>query len=247
VEHTGTNDDDSISCIAVDDGERSWSFDVGGEAFGQLALGDTVAVRASPRSGKLLGLALDRDRAPGEGPPGVTTAGEPAAATSEPAVAAGEPAAAATVGDGAGAVRPGARSAQHNGDAGAPPPSALLSADEVSAAVGRPVRRTAFTPGAASVVYRGQGITVIVTVADGFLGSLTAMAQRRGRPLAGIGDGAWLLNRGRTAVLLVGGLTAKVTTGGSAARSLPPDAVSTLAAAVAERLPRHATLPRGRR
>ncbi|HEY7359173.1 MAG TPA: hypothetical protein VH642_00075, partial [Streptosporangiaceae bacterium] len=150
-------------------------------------------------------------------------------------------------GEGAGAVRPGARRAQRNGGAGTPPPSALLSADEVSAAVGRPVRRTAFTPGAASVVYRGEGITVIVTVGDGFLGSLTAMAQRRGRPLAGIGDGAWLLNRGRTAVLLVGGLTAKVTTGGSAARSLPPDAVSTLAAAVAERLPRHATLPRGRR
>src|SRR5512132_535326 len=77
---------------------------------------------------------------------------------------------------------------------------------EVSAAVGRPVRRAAFTPVAASVVYRGQGITVIVTVADGFLGSLTAMAQRRGQPLAGIGDGAWLLNRGRTAVLLVGQL-----------------------------------------
>jgi hypothetical protein len=252
VEHTGTNDDDSISCIAVDDGERSWSFDVGGEAFGQLALGDTVAVRASPRSGKLLGLAPDRDRAPGCGPPAATTAGEPAAAasepaaaTSEPAAATSEPAAAATAGDGAGAVRPGARWAQRDGAAGAPPPSALLSADEVSAAVGRPVRRTAFTPGAASVVYRGEGITVIVTVADGFLGSLTAMAQRRGRPLAGIGDGAWLLNRGRTAVLLAGGLTAKVTAGGSATRSLPPDAVTRLAATVAERLPHHASLPGG--
>jgi hypothetical protein len=98
---------------------------------------------------------------------------------------------------------------------------------------------------AASVVYRGQGITVIVTVADGFLGSLTAMAQRRGQPLAGIGDGAWLLNRGRTAVLLVGGLTAKVTAGGSATRSLPPDAVTRLAATVAERLPHHAALPGG--
>jgi hypothetical protein len=94
-------------------------------------------------------------------------------------------------------------------------------------------------------VYRGQGITVIVTVADGFLGSLTAMAQRRGRPLAGIGDGAWLLNRGRTAVLLAGGLTAKVTAGGSATRSLPPDAVTRLAATVAERLPHHASLPGG--
>jgi hypothetical protein len=239
MEHTGTGDDDYISCIAVDDGERSWSFDVGREAFGRLALGDTVAVRASPRSGKLLGLTPGRDRAPGEDPPAATTAGEPGAA-------AGEPGAVATAGDGAGALSPGARWAQRNGAAGAPPPGVLLSADEVSAAVGRPVRRTAFTPGAASVVYRGEGITVIVTVADGFLGSLTAMAQRRGQPLAGIGDGAWLLNRGRTAVLLVGGLTAKVTAGGSATRSLPPDAVTRLAATVAERLPYHATLPGGR-
>src|SRR5215468_12489686 len=249
VEHTGTNDDDYISCIAVDDGERSWSFDVGGETFGQLALGDTVAVRASPRSGRLLGLTPDRDQAPGVGPPAAENPGEPAAssepsaasseaaaATGRPTTAAGEPGGAAAAGDGTGAMRPGARWAQRNGAAGAPPPSALLSADEVSAAVGRPVRRTAFTPGAASVVYRGEGITVIVTVADGFLGSLTAMAQRRGQPLAGIGDGAWLLNRGRTAILLVGGLTAKVTAGGSATRSLPPDAVTRLAATVAERL-----------
>jgi hypothetical protein len=50
VENRGANDDDSlITCIAVDDGDRSWSFDVSGAAFGQLALGDTVSVRASPR------------------------------------------------------------------------------------------------------------------------------------------------------------------------------------------------------
>jgi hypothetical protein len=245
VEQAGANDDDYISCIAVDDGERSWSFDVTGEAFGQLAPGDTVAVRASPRSGKLLGLTPDRDRALDAGPPAASIAGEPAASADEPAAATGEPAATATAGDAAGAVPPGARWAQRNGAGSAPPRGVLLSADEVSAAVGRPVRRAAFTPEAASVVYRGQGITVIVTVADGFLGSLTAMAQRRGQPLAGIGDGAWLLNRGRTAVLLVGGLTAKVTAGGSATRSLPPDAVTRLAATVAERLPRHAALPGG--
>ena len=144
---------------------------------------------------------------------------------------------------GAGAVPPGGRWAQHDGGAAAPPPGVLLSADEVSAAVGRPVRGTGLMPGAASVVYRGEGITVIVTVADGFLGSLTALARRRGQPLAGVGDEAWLLNRGRTAVLLVGGLTAKVSAGGSAARSLPPDALARLAATVAERLPHHVTLP----
>jgi hypothetical protein len=154
----------------------------------------------------------------------------PGAASSEPGVVGGEagaPSGAATTDDAAGVV----------------PPGALLSAGEVSAAAGRPVRVTSFTPGAASVVYRGEGITVVVTVADGFLGSLIALARRRGQPLAGVGDEAWLLNRGRTVVLLAGGLTVKISAGGSATRSLPPDALARLAAAVAERLPHHATLP----
>jgi hypothetical protein len=282
VEHTGANDNNYVSCIAVDDGERSWSFDVSGEAFAQLALGDAVTVRASPRSGKLLGLTLDQDRAGGatllgqagvaatdesqagvaatdesqagvaatdQGPtataagslPAATTKGEPTAATGQPGAAGpepgappGQPAAAPAATDGAGAA-PAARWAQRDGGADAPPAGALVSADEVSAAVGRPVRGTSGTSGAASVVYRGEGITVIVTVADGFLGSLIALARRRGQPLAGVGDEAWLLNRGRTAVLLAGGLTAKISAGGSATRSLPPDALARLAAAVAER------------
>ena len=117
----------------------------------------------------------------------------------------------------------------------------MLAAGEVSAAVGRPVRAAALTTGAASTVYRGEGITVIVTVADGFLGGLAALARRRGQPLPGVGDEAWLLNRDRTVVLQAGGRTAKVTLGGSAARSLPPDVVTRLAAAVAERLPVHTT------
>jgi len=138
---------------------------------------------------------------------------------------------------------PGGRRAQQGGEAAALPPGVLLSADEVSAAVGRPVRGTSFTPGTTSAVYRGEGITVVVTVADGFLGSLIALARRRGQPLAGVGDEAWLLNRGRTAVLRAGGLTAKVSAGGSATRSLPPDALARLAATVAKRLPDHVTLP----
>jgi hypothetical protein len=267
LEHSGTNNDDSyISCIAVDDGERSWSFDISREAFAQLALGDTVAVRASPRSGKLLGLMPaqgwargaarpDQDEASGTRPggagaatderPPTATAGNWAAAAGEPgatAATAGEPAAAATTGDGASAVPPGDRARRGEG-AAVPPPGVLLSADEVSAAVGRPVRGTGSTTGAASVAYRGEGITVIVTIADGFLGSLIALARRRGRPLPGVGDEAWLLNRGRTAVLLAGGLTAKISAGGSAVRSLPPDALARLAASAAERLPHHVTLP----
>ena len=58
-----------------------------------------------------------------------------------------------------------------------------------------------------------------------------------------IGDGAWLLNRDRTVVLRAGGRTAKVTLGGSAARSVPPEVVTRLAAAVAERLPDQTTPP----
>ena len=109
VEHTGTNDDDSyISCIAVDDGKRSWSFDVSGEAFAQLALGDTVAVRASPRSGKLLGLMPDqggRAAPPGRirtrraAPPGRAGPGWRAVDEGPPAAARREPARATTAGE----------------------------------------------------------------------------------------------------------------------------------------------------
>src|SRR5262249_10718092 len=73
VERRGASDDESsVTYIAVDAGERCGSFDVSGSAFGRLALGDGVAVRASPRSGKLLGLM------PGEGgaDAGPTAAGQ---------------------------------------------------------------------------------------------------------------------------------------------------------------------------
>jgi hypothetical protein len=239
VENSSTNDDDtSIACVAVDDGERSWSFDVSGKSFGQLALGDTVTVRASPRSGKLLGVvptqlgtgggAAAPDRAAVNGHD-ESRPGEPADDESrrgEPVRGEGRPAAAAA-----------------GQQAGATPRAALLAAGEVSAAVGRPVRAAALTTRATSTVYRGEGVTVIVTVADGFLGSLASLARRRGHPLPGVGDEAWLLNRDRTVVLRAGGRTAKVTLGGSAARSLPPDVVTRLAASVAERLPDHATSP----
>jgi hypothetical protein len=339
LEHRRTNDGDSyISCIAVDDGERSWSFDVRGPAFGQLALGDMVAVRASPRSGKLLSLIPAEGRtgggapAPGRagpaarggGPRGDAAAGGAAAdwaaagdaaasgvagggtaaggvggggavaggagadwAAAGDAAASGAAAGGAAAGDaaaggvaagevaasevaagqaaaaevGAGEAAAGEARARKAGaggagageavsgtagagvDAGATPPGALLAAGEVSAAVGRPVRATALVPEAASVLYRGEGVTVVVTVADAFLGSLTGLARRHGKPLPGVGDEAWLLNRGRTAVMRAGGLTAKITIGGSAARSLPPDVLPRLAATVAERLPHQATPP----
>jgi len=234
VEHRSASDDDpSITRVALDDGERSWSFDVRGAASGQLALGDTVTVRASPRSGKLLSLVAGQDEA------------EAAAAPGRPGLAAGDqdrPAALAGAGDGPGpaAVGDGAEPPGDLGDA-AEPPGALLAAGEVSAAVGRPVRAAGLASRAASTVYRGDGLTIIVAAANGQLGGLTSLARRRGVPLPEVGDEAWLLNRGRTAVLRVGELTAKVTIGGSAARSMPPDALTRLAATVAGRLPQHAT------
>ena len=106
------------------------------------------------------------------------------------------------------------------------------------------MQATGLTPRAGSTVYRGEGLTIIVKAADGVLRGLTSLARRRGRPLPEVGDEAWSLNRGRTAVLRVGELTAKVTIGGSAARSLPPDALPKLAATVAERLPAHASSQR---
>jgi hypothetical protein len=232
VEHSSASDDDSsITRIALDDGERSWSFDVRGAALGQLALGDMVTVRASPRSGKLLSLVAGQDGTDGA----AVAPGQPWVAAGDAETAAGDAEAAA------GGAEVGTRDGDRPGMADADEeagPGALLAAGEVSAAVGRPVRTIGLTPQAASTVYRGEGLTVIVTAADRFLGSLTSLARRRGLPLPGVGDEAWLLNRGRTAVLRVGGLTARVSVGGSAARSLPPDALTRLAAAVAERLPR---------
>ena len=74
IERHGNDDSDwDVSCIAVDDGERSWSFYVKDAAFGKLALGDVVTVRAAPRSGKLLSLVPLPDgsgsRRSGAGPP----------------------------------------------------------------------------------------------------------------------------------------------------------------------------------
>jgi hypothetical protein len=272
VENRSASDDNwYLPCVALDDGERCWSFDVGRAVFGSLALGDTVAVRASPRSQKLLAVVPEQDlldapsgpvapagpaganghtgsaeltgpadlTGPAEltgpagftgpagpiGPPGPTgrteaTAGPPFSRVPGPA----GPGAVA----GAGVAASGPRG---------PVPGALLTADEISAAVGRPVQAIGLGSGTASAIYRGESVTVIVTAAEGIPGSLSYRPARRfGRPLPGIGDEAWLLNRDRTVVLRVGEITAKVTVGGSAARSLPPDVVPGLAATLAGRL-----------
>ena len=68
VERRGSGDDDVyVPCFAVDDGQRAWSAETSRGAFGRLAVGDPVRVRASPRSRKLLG-ARTRPVPPRPGP-----------------------------------------------------------------------------------------------------------------------------------------------------------------------------------
>jgi hypothetical protein len=79
-------------------------------------------------------------------------------------------------------------------------------------------------------------VSVTLITTSGRVGEANARAARRsGRPLPGIGDGAWLINRGRTAVVRAGGKTVKITIRGGSAR-VPPGAVIRLAAIVADGL-----------
>ena len=207
IERHGNDDSDwDVSCIAVDDGERSWSFCVKDAAFGKLALGDVVTVRAAPRSGKLLSLVPLPDGADH----GAAAPGQPA-----PDLMADEPFLRVTPG----------------------PSNPLLTAEEVTAAVGRPVEVTGFQVGILGGVYRGEELTVSITVAKGALGGLSSGPARRwGRLVPGIGDEAWLINGHHTVVFRVGVHTGKVTVSGAAACALPPDVLSRLATIIVGRL-----------
>ncbi len=216
VERRGSGDDDVyVPCFAVDDGQRAWSADTSRGAFGRLSVGDAVRVRASPRSGKLLGLDT-----PGAAPSGQACEARPAVTDPVPAP---------------GAARAGT---------GLPSGSLLLTAGEAAQMLGGPVREIPFSPPfGAGVIYRRGGATVTVTVAGALLGAVSAgPARHAGPPLAGVGDEAWLLNDDRTAVVCVAGLTAKITFIGwrepAHAGVLPG-----LAAAVAARLSDHVTRP----
>jgi hypothetical protein len=207
IERHGNNDSDwDVSCIAVDDGERSWSFYVKDTAFGKLALGDAVTVRAVPRSGKLLSLVPLPDG---------TDHGTAAPAQPAPDLMADESFLRVTPG----------------------PSNALLTAEEVTAAVGRPVEVTGFQVGIIGGVYRGEDLTVSITVAKGGLGGLSSGPARRwGRAVPGIGDEAWLINGHHTVVFRVGERTGKVTVSGAAACALPPDVLPRLATTIVGRL-----------
>jgi hypothetical protein len=86
-------------------------------------------------------------------------------------------------------------------------------------------------------VYRGEELTVSITVAKGALGGLSSGPARRwGRPVPGIGDEAWLINGHHTVVFRVGVHTGKVTVSGAAACALPPDVLPRLATIIVGRL-----------
>ena len=57
-------------CLALDDGQRAWTFDVGQAAFGQFPLGARIWARIAPRSMRLLDLAM-------AGPEGELLPGQP--------------------------------------------------------------------------------------------------------------------------------------------------------------------------
>jgi hypothetical protein len=92
------------------------------------------------------------------------------------------------------------------------------------------------TPTAFATAYQGNGVTISFITTSGRVGEMNARAARRsGQPLPGVGATAWLVNRGRTAVVQADGKTVKLTVRGGSAQ-VPPGAVTRLAAIAAERL-----------
>jgi len=252
VAHGGAGDDDVYTpCIAIDDGSRAWSFEVGPGVFRQVGLGDRVGVRVAPRSMKLLGLTPGGRLAEAAGAPG-DRVGEVAGDRAGPAAGDRPGPAGGTWAGGLVTVdRDGIVVGDPAGQPWLPAAGRLLTADEISEVLGRPVRSSNVTiPASSAVVYRGDGVTASVTVANGALGGLSSGPARRfGRPLPGIGDEAWILNRDRTAVVRVGTLTAKVTISGPgftdqsvAGRSGPGryGVINELAVTIATRLAEHA-------
>jgi hypothetical protein len=207
IERQGNNDSDwDVSCIAVDDGERSWSFYVKDAAFAKLALGDAVNVRGAPRSGKLLSLVPLRDSTD----PGPAAQGQPA-----PDLMADEP----FLRVAPGSSNPLLTAEEVSAIAGRPVEATGFQFGMLGA-----VYRGADLTVSLTVTRGGMGRLSY------------GPARRWGRALPGIGDEAWQLAHDRTVVFRVGGYAGKVTVSGSAACGLAPDVPPRLATAVAARL-----------
>lgn len=191
TEHRSSGDDEYyVSCVAIDDGQGAWSFEVDG-SLDRVALGDLVRVRADPRRMKLISL---------------------------------------TVTDSHAGCRPASR---------LPVPGPLLTAAEIAEVLGTAVAGHQFDIGIGTgVIYTGGGATLSLTIADGRLAAFNAMLGRRfGSPLPGIGDEAWLLNRGRTVIAVAGAVAAKLTlSGGPEGGIRDPSAIAKLAAVAVARL-----------
>ena len=206
-------------CLALDDGQRSWAFDVGQAAFGQFPLGARIRATIAPRSMRLLDLAMVGPE--GEALPGQPRWGEAAGAGPAPWE-----------------TRPRASLATAADDPAGPDPvllGPLVTAADVEAVLGFGVRFRG-TPTPFATAYQGHGVTVSFITTSGRVAEMNARAARRsGRPLPGAGETAWLINRGRTAVVRAEGKTVRLTVRGSSVR-VPPGAVTRMAAIVAERL-----------
>ncbi|HEX3388121.1 MAG TPA: hypothetical protein VHT94_03705, partial [Streptosporangiaceae bacterium] len=206
-ESDSENASSPVPFIAVDDGQRGWTF-TGGELFSRVALGDLATVTVNPRSRTLLSLTVTgrprADAATGH-EPGAGWPAEPA--LDEPALDEPEP-------------------------VDQPPPAPLLTLAEVASVLGPVLRSTPIpSPGGRGVIYKGNSRTLSVVAARGAVADLNLRFGRRGTPLSGIGDEAWLLSRGRTVIVRQGAQVAKVTVTG---RGAPP--LDHLATALAGRL-----------
>ncbi len=206
-ESESENTSSTVSYIAVDDGQRAWTFS-GAELFSRVALGDLATVTVNPRSRTLIEL---------------TVTGRPRA----DAVTGREP------GAGWPALDP-EPDADPDNEAGDQPP--LLTLAEVTSVLGPVLRSTAIpSPGGRGVIHKGRDGTLTVVAAHGAVADLNLRFGRRGTPLPGIGDEAWLLSRGRTVIVRVGPQVAKVTVSGRGAARAPVP-LDRLAAAIAVRL-----------
>jgi hypothetical protein len=115
--------------------------------------------------------------------------------------------------------------------------AAVLTEAELTGLLGPEVRTTLLpAPGGGTVLYSGRSASLSVVVTQGGAATLNLRhARRSGRPLAGIGDEAWLTGRGRVVVLRVGDQVAKLIVSGRRG-SLAPAAPLNIAAALAARL-----------
>jgi hypothetical protein len=120
---------------------------------------------------------------------------------------------------------------------GPPGTEQLLAAADVTGLLGPEVRTTPLpSAGGRSVVHRGRAASLTVMIVSGHVAGLNLEAARkRGAPLPGVGDEAWLVNRDRTVVVRVGPRAAKLMLSGGTG---PQDAhlLAALAATVAARL-----------